>query len=125
LATDVRRLFHNAEDFRLAFEKLDWCIHEQNRFVMPTHTLSALANELFLKCLLVVENPSRDPPRTHDLAVLFKKLTLESKEVLREEFGSDFSRRSLDEAIEAGKETFVTYRYSNNERKVRRATDQG
>src|SRR5579859_2813580 len=86
---DAKQIFDHAQKFQLTQEYMRHrdraTTHE---YVMmcadPCMVLSALASELFFKCLLVIEGKSKkDFERLHDLQKLYSKLSVPIQDKIR------------------------------------------
>jgi HEPN domain-containing protein len=82
---DPFQIFFQAHGFFHAQQTLYGHLDPQSEtpqpLTLPALVLSALASELFLKCLIAIET-NANPPTGHDLYLLFKKLSLLTRQRL-------------------------------------------
>jgi HEPN domain-containing protein len=127
--SDPTKLFHQAHSFRQAAQALSQQITgiEDGVVLMtPACVLSAFSCELFLKCLICIERGSA--PEGHDLLVLFKKLTAQTRKRLKDMWANHTLRyrdkveetkrltgvtfeTDLERALEAGRNAYTLLRY--------------
>src|SRR5882724_7150276 len=81
---DPKVVFLHAEAFERAYQRLVQAYEDSQTFAnaAPIGTLGALTLELYLKCLLVLQNGEVE--RGHDLRMLFDKLTPATQQRLRD-----------------------------------------
>src|SRR3954451_11872167 len=87
----IEGTFTTASVFHAAGDVLFYRFREGHVYlVVPMITCVAFATELFLKCLLLIEN--RPFGRSHDLYGLFGKLTEDSQEAIKGCCAQDIAR---------------------------------
>lgn len=71
-------------DFMIRKSAVDETENVQNNLMMPSMVLSAFSSELFLKCLLLLEE--KPSVETHRLNLLFGQLRDETKSIIRKQW---------------------------------------
>src|SRR4051812_6029494 len=82
---DPHKIFQTAESFREAADLLEKTPAQRGAAFLVT---DALAVELYLKCLYVLDNEKRlAPPQEHPFDVLFRELTPGTQKAVIRRFG--------------------------------------
>ena len=88
----AQKIFDNAEIFHLAYQLLN-----KQGIIIPSVVNGALAIELYLKCLYMLEKQKRE--KIHDLERIFDKLSIETKKTLEENFESSINKKEVKESL--------------------------
>jgi hypothetical protein len=122
---DPKQLFKAAEVFREARDLLYSKLRETRlRLAVPWGVNDALALELHLKCLLLIEQGTY--PEEHNLKELFRNLSRQTKDVLRKEHDGIAENdpiftnaraqigieTNLETLLELGQDAFTQLRYA-------------
>jgi HEPN domain-containing protein len=102
---DPHQLFINADNFRHTAETLVQ-LPGDVRFAQSLLVLAAFASELFLKCILVIEQAQC--PRGHDLGNLYSKVSGAVKAKLEQRWNTDFVAKRKEQLAVVEKEYGVS-----------------
>lgn len=126
VSADPHLIFHSGEAFLNVCRTLDADIHKRgNRHILPLAMAvnSALALELFLKCLRTIESGSFS--KGHEFDQQYYDLQKSTQDEIRERhdkieacspFFADLRKRGfktdLDSLLKMGRNTFINFRYA-------------
>lgn len=83
VSAEPHEIFVQAEYFQQATQLLAKTSREKNAgLVIPASTCGSFALELFIKCLLAIQNPKNEFPAIHSLSTLYSKLNEEDKTLI-------------------------------------------
>jgi hypothetical protein len=122
MATSPLFIFETAEGFYQAYELLGKLRYQDQRVLSAHFTNAALACELYLKCILVIENG--DCPKIHSLKTLFQRLRKDTQIAIRTTHDNQSAidnghalwraqgmMTDLDSLLDSGHDAFTVTRY--------------
>jgi hypothetical protein len=98
LGNDIaKKIFDNAEVFHLAYNSLNNLITQDMRYLIPGAVNGALALELYMKCLYMLEK--HELVKVHELEKIFDKLSTETKETLKNNFNLCLNTKEVKDQL--------------------------